>query len=429
MEMHVTGRLVARDRGGGLRWYAKLRVDGQDQSPISLGRAWARDSGRRTTRGGVVWRTPDRPRDDPSHLSPVEARERLATLIEHARGGAAGRPRNDATVGDAVDAWLERAGRTCKPSTRRGYATLGRAVCRAFGRGTPIASLTHARIEEWVAGQARRTEAGELSRTTAHHQGRALRYAAAAARRQGWIEHDPTADAGLYPMPGRTTDHPVLRFAQLEAVAEAIRRASPGSVERAIHAEAVRVAAYTGLRLGELRALRCLDIDGENGWLRVRVNCPEGLDEDDVPKSAAARALPLIPEAHEALERARARNGATRPDDRVLSSPNGRRLHGARLRTSFYRGLRDAGLGHVREGLKPMTFHDLRGCYGTAMAQVFPLPELQRFMGHREVKTTARYYAMLPRPDAVERARRAITGEEAPRTPGRIPGRRRRADR
>lgn len=107
-----------------------------------------------------MWRTPDAPRPDPAHLTPVEARERLAALIHEARSGVDHR-RIDATLGESVDLWLGRAGRTCKPTTLRGYASLGRALGEHFGVPTPVRSLTRARIEGWVCEQAQRIDAGQ----------------------------------------------------------------------------------------------------------------------------------------------------------------------------------------------------------------------------------------------------------------------------
>jgi integrase len=54
-----------------------------------------------------------------------------------------------------------------------------------------------------------------------------------------------------------------------------------------------RVAAYTGLRQGELLALRWKDIDLVGGLVHVRRNYTDGREK--VPKGKRVRSVPMTP--------------------------------------------------------------------------------------------------------------------------------------
>ena len=54
------------------------------------------------------------------------------------------------------------------------------------------------------------------------------------------------------------------------------------------------------------------------------------------------------------------------------------------VKTSFYRAVWKAGIGHLR-------FHDLRHTFATRLAEVTSLPSVQAILGHRDIKTTMRY--------------------------------------
>ena len=60
------------------------------------------------------------------------------------------------------------------------------------------------------------------------------------------------------------------------------------------------VAAFSGLRLGELRALRWEDIDFANRIVHVRHSFTYG--NEGTPKSSKVRSVPLIDQAAKALD-------------------------------------------------------------------------------------------------------------------------------
>ena len=112
------------------------------------------------------------------------------------------------------------------------------------------------------------------------------------ARALDWIAADPMAEVTIVADPGANPDFNVLTPMQVEQVADKMvlvaRVEQPlmrnGKVDerslaimreaRAMSAEAIRLAAYTGLRFGELRDLRWRDIDRDGRSLHVRRNTP-----------------------------------------------------------------------------------------------------------------------------------------------------------
>ncbi len=69
---------------------------------------------------------------------------------------------------------------------------------------------------------------------------------------------------------------------------EALARAAESDQDAALF----RVAAFTGLRLGELRALRWSDVDFSKRLVHVRRNFTHGAEGS--PKSGRVRSVPLI---------------------------------------------------------------------------------------------------------------------------------------
>ena len=160
-----------------------------------------------------------------------------------------------------------------------------------------------------------------------------------------------------------------------------------------------RVAAFTGLRLGELRGLRWGDID----WTRrvVFVRRSFTVDADGPTKSGKVRSVPLVDQAARALDAAE--------QARALDLGRGPRLRQRRRRP--HRGLGAAASllrGARRAPASPqIRFHDLRHTFGTIAVQAFPLTDVKAFMGHADIQTTMIYIHHVPQHDAADRLTRA----------------------
>jgi integrase len=161
--------------------------------------------------------------------------------------------------------------------------------------------------------------------------------------------------------------------AEVEQVADAMPDAQD--------AELIRVAAYTGLRQGELLALRWSDVGVD--VLTVSRALSAGVETGT--KSGRIRHVPLVPRAAKALDRLRERGDFTA--DTELVFPNWRGQHGDGGAVSDrYKKARDAA------GLRPLRFHDLRHTFGSLLAAGgVSVVEIQAAMGHADLATTARY--------------------------------------
>jgi integrase len=425
----VTGSVLVEDRKKGRVWVAAyFRADGRKVRK-TLGMAWARDSGERTPRGAIVWRGRSGPKPSNKHLTPREAAAALEAILATERASPTiQRPgARHRTLDDVLAAWLahSRDVQGVSPSTYRSYSSIANAIRNRLGGSTRVAALTKdhiARLQSDMLTDGR-------ARSTVHHHLTALRHALEIAVGDGWINTNPSDGVAVVPLRKTEPDFNVLEPSQVEAVASAIallpddeipcmRNGQPwvsleASVRctRLLWSEIVRFAAFTGLRLGELRALKWIDVDHGGSALRVARNAPAtepaGTDAR-APKSGKARSVPLMPQALECLERVSKLGHATGPNDLVFPSLSGGLFDAGRVRASFYRGLEDAGLGYLREKDNPMTFHDLRHTFGTIAARIFPLADVQAYLGHADIGTTMRYAHHVPRTDAARRLAEAF---------------------
>jgi integrase len=153
----------------------------------------------------------------------------------------------------------------------------------------------------------------------------------------------------------------------------------------------VLTAAMTGMRLGELRALRWDDLDMAAMKVRVRQSYVRG--EYGTPKSRrSVRAIPLASRLVAELEEHHKHTVWNQDHDLVLAHPHtGRPLDRVRLLAHFKAALQ-------RADTRPVRLHDLRHTFATTIAasgQV-SLRTLQEWMGHRDLKTTQIYADYLP---------------------------------
>ncbi|MGH2843691.1 MAG: tyrosine-type recombinase/integrase, partial [Solirubrobacteraceae bacterium] len=107
-------------------------------------------------------------------------------------------------------------------------------------------------------------------------------------------------------------------------------------------AEAVRVAAYAGLRLGELMALRWSDVDFTGTALTIGRAISAGVEGPT--KSGEVRRVPMADQTVQALHRLVTRTDFTSPDDYVFCNGHGRQIDGSALRRRYKRGRDAAGL-------------------------------------------------------------------------------------
>ena len=307
------------------------------------------------------------------------------------------------TVGEAGERYLEHLARVKRRKRTtiqdyRGY--LRRHLVPHFG----VRTLD--RIEPEQVERYMHSKLATLSPKTVTNHLTFLHGLFAFGIRRRWAQSNPVA---LVDRPPATPQHGRrIRFLQpveLEALLRAVPDDDLGPTDAALYLCAVT----TGLRQGELLALKWLDVDWLARRIRVADNFPRGLNEEaDTPKSHVLRSVPMADRLAGELERHFQRSSYRADHDLVFCHPaTGGCCDASALRKRFYEALERAGLRRV-------TFHELRHTFGTQMAAAgAPLRAIQEWMGHADAKTTQIYshYA----PDAtngaafVERAFAAAT--------------------
>jgi integrase len=279
--------------------------------------------------------------------------------------------------GLTVAAWGE------KVLTARDLAGTHRAVQTDRGRWKyvsghgigemPLRALGARHIRAWLRELETR-----LSRQTCQHALNLLRVVLAEAVEAGKLRENPAASIDVRKRDARTED----AWTHLEPSQIDRLIAAAEGMPRAI----IAFAIGTGLRAGELCALRLVDVTDQE--VVVRYGTPPDLST----KGGKVRRVPVLPLAASALELAKATRPKDNPHGLVFPRPQG----GFRdpdhvLRWDAWKAILDrAGLA---DGFR---WHDLRHTFGTALASGFwgapwPLHVLQRVMGHASMSTTERY--------------------------------------
>jgi integrase len=383
-------------------WVALWR-DAEGRHKRTLGPAWVKPHGK-TSKGATRWRAADGPKPD-GFLTPRDAAEALQDLL--ARAPKQKPPvRVTHTFGQACDEWLRYVenDRERRSSTVRDYRNaVRRHLLPHFGPDTPVGRLSTDDIDAFREGLL---DDGLLSRRTIQKILVLLHGILKRAKRKRWIAINPAEDAERITLK-RSGDFNVLSPAEIEAVARAARDEQDAAI--------FLTAAYTGLRMGELRALRWADVDFAGERVLVRKGVTRW--EEARPKSGRVRSVPLVEGVARALDGLSRRGLFTGAADLVFPNEVGGYFDDGRLRQRFYAALRDAGLGHLREREDRIVFHDLRHTFGTLAVRGFPLSDVKAFMGHESIETTMIYVHHVPQTDAAARLSALLSADATPNAP------------
>lgn len=216
----------------------------------------------------------------------------------------------------------------------------------------PVASLTSAEISDWVASLS-------LSPSTRRGAFVSLHRMLKDLRRQGLLLDDPMVDLE----PPAPTPQREVRHATRADVDAIIAHSEPP------FAQWIRLVADTGLRLGELEALRWEDVEDspEGRYASVRQS----------KTAAGRRAVPLSQAACDALDEL----PRGKPSDPILT------VHKRTFALRFADAVEAAGL-------KNLTPHSLRHGVATRLLEAGVSPHLvSAILGHSSVNFTLGAYA------------------------------------
>ena len=143
------------------------------------------------------------------------------------------------------------------------------------------------------------------------------------------------------------------------------------------------VTMETGLRRGEVLALRWRDIDWNNRLVNVRHTLYKG--ELDTPKSRGSRrSIPMTDRVHTTLAELRRQPSAIEAEY-VFVSEVGTPLNPGNLRRALTATLKRAKMRKVR-------LHDLRHSFASHLAMAgVPIRTIQQLMGHESLDMTLKY--------------------------------------
>lgn len=161
-----------------------------------------------------------------------------------------------------------------------------------------------------------------------------------------------------------------------------------------------RVAAFTGLRQGELLGHAGRMSTSSPGSFTCGATSPTAGKR--TPKGKRVRSVPMTPDVIDGLARLKERDYLTDDDHLVFCNTAGDHLDAWALRRRFYRALKPAGLRR--------RFHDLRHHFGTAAITVLDPYAVQSYMGHQHYSTTQRYLHHQPRRDDALKLHEAFGG-------------------
>ncbi|GAA3488956.1 tyrosine-type recombinase/integrase [Streptomyces cremeus] len=278
--------------------------------------------------------------------------------------------------GDYVVTWFKE--RKLADLTRERHGSvIRRHIVPTFGP-LPLVSITTARVRAWRAALL----AGGVGEPTVVKAYQILRAVLNTAVDDELIRRNPCRVKGAdrYDVPER----PVLTVAEVYAIADAI---APRF--RLL----VLLAAFAGLRFGELAALRRRDIDPASGVLVVRRSQAElqtGRLYDKAPKSAAGVRTVSFPAElwPDALGHLETFAGPGR-DGHVFLGPKGGQLRRSNFRDDWIAARKAAGItGNVH-------FHDLRHTGNTLAAPGASPRELMARMGHSTPRAAMIYQHMV----------------------------------
>jgi integrase len=349
-----------------------------------------------------------------------EARDRLRALQARA---AAGEPVTDErlTVAEYLEYWLSVTESTVRPSTHQRY--------QQYVRVHAVPIIGHLRLVELKPMHlqqlyAKRLQAGS-SPATVHHLHACLHRALAMAERWEQVNRNV---ARLVTPP--RVPRPQIEPLTLDEVRRLLSAARGSRFEAALV-----VAVVTGVRLGELLALRWDDIDlGDAPTVRVRGTLQRADGRLQILEPKTAQSVRVIAigrlgagalRAHhvrQAEERLRIGSCWT---DRDLVFPNvwGEYMNPEWFRRKEFYPLLDAA------GLRRIRFHDLRHTFATLqLANNQPLKIVSEMMGHTRIAITQDLYthvsAAMQRSaaDALDLALRTERPKPRPSRSAEVPG-------
>lgn len=387
----IEGACYPVERKSGPAYYAKWRTPEGQQVKRLLGEAWLRktDAGWKRRGGRVPEGFLTENQAAIAMRKTIDAHE-AQRLLEEAAGGRL-------TFGDLAERWYaDSKNRGLKASTLRDYEQAvsahllpphpddpnrpdrrledadrrqlparEKSIGRAPFAGSAVSELAPSDLRRWY---------GKLPHgRTKEKIGMILNAVLKFGISEGLIADDPKLRVQLDPV-NYSDDYEFHDRDELDQVLDAAASEQDAAI--------FLTAAFTGLRRGELIALQWRSVRFEQSTIRVRANYSTGVL--DTPKSGKVRTVPMVGAVADRLTALMESSDHTAPTDPVFPGAEGKYLDGSALTKRFAKATKRAGVRHF-------PLHSLRHYFGSYAATKGSIVQVQSWMGHSDLKTTARY--------------------------------------
>lgn len=345
----------------------------------------------------------------------VEGGEREALALQaELRGKAARGERvtpSTTSFADVAEQWFE-SKRHLRPWTRKNYrAALDNVLLPRFG-SMKLATIRADHVARLIRDLERKGPNGKpLSSSMIESYLRPLNGTMAFAMRRGLIGANPCSLLTRDDRPRRRErkqDH-VWSDEEIQALIDAAERLAGRPASRYDYTPLMRVALFTGLRLGELLGLQWQDLDLHEGVLHVRRQWTRMREYSPPKTEAAIRRIPLSDDMTRYLAALKLRSRYSADDDPVFAARNGKPLgHRNATRRGFEVAAAEASIDGV-------TFHSMRHAFASRMIdRGISSTVLAALMGHESSRITElRYIHLFDRQRTDDQVRQAMASAMA----------------
>lgn len=324
-----------------------------------------------------------------THL-PVQGNKRRAEelLLQTRQQYADSQESSGLLFADYMLQWLEKMKPKVSPTTYRGYKyNIERGICPYFRqKNIFLRNLSPIDLEQYYAYLQNQ---GLSANTAIHHHANI---------------HKALKDAVRLDLVSRNVADLVERPVKVNYTPNHYSADEANELLEKLHGHwlwmPVLLSLFYGLRRSEVLGLQWRSIDFTNGTILIQhariyqeTNGQEvSVGRDILKRKSSYRTLPMTKEIKSAFmsERERQlRNKQLKPEDYVCLTSEGEPISPNNYSQAFKKFLRDHGLREVR-------LHDLRHtCAAVLIQDRTPLIEVQQWLGHSTLETTANLYAHL----------------------------------